>query len=46
MKIVEYNRNAKPGEIITYGTYPQTADGADRTPISYSLLPLIFGLNS
>lgn len=25
--------SAKPGEMITFGTYPQTTDGADRTPI-------------
>lgn len=31
------NRSAKPGEIIT-GTYQQTADGADRTPIKWRVL--------
>ncbi|PTM58866.1 DUF6273 domain-containing protein [Desmospora activa] len=30
--------SAKPGEIITFGTYPQTADGADRTPIKWRVL--------
>ncbi|UHA76287.1 hypothetical protein KIK04_23485 [Paenibacillus sp. 481] len=29
---------AKPGEIITFGTYPQLADGADRTPIKWRVL--------
>lgn len=38
MEIVEWNRNAKPGEIITFGTYPQTADGTDRTPIKWRVL--------
>ena len=31
-------RNAKPGEIITFGIYPQTADGEDRTPIKWRVL--------
>ena len=31
-------RNAKPAEIITFGIYPQTADGADRTPIKWRVL--------
>ena len=26
-------RSAKPGDIITFGTYPQSSDGADRSPI-------------
>ncbi|QHZ48868.1 hypothetical protein M654_022830 [Bacillus sp. NSP9.1] len=30
--------NAKPGEIITFGTYPQTADGTDRSPIKWRVL--------
>jgi hypothetical protein len=30
--------SAKPGEIIPFGTYPQTADGADRTPIKWRVL--------
>lgn len=34
----EDNNNVKPGEIITFGTYPQTADGADRTPIAWRVL--------
>ena len=29
---------AKPGEIITFGTYPQQADGADKTPIQWRVL--------
>src|SRR5512133_3717050 len=31
-------RSAKPGEIITFGVYAQTADGADRTPIKWQVL--------
>ncbi len=31
-------RSAQPGEIITFGTYPQMADGADRTPITWRVL--------
>ena len=38
LKIAECNRNAKPGEIITFGTYPQTADGTDVTPIKWRVL--------
>jgi len=38
MQIVEYLRNAKPGEIITFGAYPQTADGTDVTPIKWRVL--------
>ncbi len=29
---------ARPGEIVTFGTYPQTADGADKTPIRWRVL--------
>ncbi len=32
------HRSARPGEIITFGTYPQMADGADRTPIEWRVL--------
>ncbi len=32
------HRSAKPGEIITFGTYPQTAAGADSTPITWRVL--------
>ena len=32
------HRSAKPGEIINFGTYPQTTDGADRTPIKWRVL--------
>lgn len=32
------HRSAKPGEIITFGMYPQTADGTDRTPIKWRVL--------
>lgn len=38
MSIVGFFRDAKPGEIITFGTYPQTADGADATPIAWRVL--------
>jgi hypothetical protein len=31
-------RSAKTGEIITLGAYPQTAAGADRTPIKWRVL--------
>jgi hypothetical protein len=31
-------RSAQPGEIIAFGSYPQTADGADRTPIKWRVL--------
>lgn len=31
-------KELKPGEIITFGMYPQTADGADRTPIKWRVL--------
>ena len=34
----ELYRDAKPGEIITFGMYPQTADGADGTPIRWRVL--------
>jgi hypothetical protein len=32
------NRSAKPGEIITFGTYPQTVDGAAKLPIKWRVL--------
>lgn len=38
MQIVACNRNTKPGEIITFGTYPQNADGYDITPIEWRVL--------
>lgn len=31
-------RSAKPGEIITFGTYPQSAEGVDRSPILWRAL--------
>lgn len=31
-------RSAKPGDIITFGTYPQSSDGADRSPILWRVL--------
>ncbi|WP_379147079.1 DUF6273 domain-containing protein [Paenibacillus sp. sgz500992] len=30
--------SAKPGEIFTFGTYPQTVGGEDRTPIKWRVL--------
>ena len=38
MKIVEFDQKAKPGEIITFGTYPQMAEGTDNTPIKWRVL--------
>ncbi|MDD7795525.1 DUF6273 domain-containing protein [Clostridium sp. 'White wine YQ'] len=38
MRIMDSIRNAEPGEIITFGTYPQTADGTDPTPIRWIVL--------
>jgi uncharacterized protein DUF6273 len=32
------HRSAKPGEIITFGNYPQTAEGVDTTPIKWRVL--------
>lgn len=32
------HRSAKPGEIITFGTYPQMADASDTTPIKWRVL--------
>lgn len=32
------HQGAQPDEIITFGAYPQTADGADRTPIKWRVL--------
>ncbi|WP_119073009.1 DUF6273 domain-containing protein [Aggregatilinea lenta] len=32
------HRSAQPGDIITFGSYPQTADGTDRTPIQWRVL--------
>jgi hypothetical protein len=32
------HRSAKPGEIMTFGTYPQMADGSDSTPIKRRVL--------
>jgi len=38
LKTTEYSGNTKPGEIITFGTYPQTADGTDKTLIKWRVL--------
>jgi hypothetical protein len=32
------HRNAPPGAIITFGVYPQTAEGTDQTPIRWRVL--------
>ena len=32
------HRSAQPSDIITFGRYPQTADGADSTPIQWYVL--------
>ncbi|MGC6589767.1 hypothetical protein ACPV3A_33145 [Paenibacillus sp. Dod16] len=32
------SRSAKPGGFITFGTYPQSTDGADRSPILWRVL--------
>lgn len=29
---------AQPGDLVTFGSYPQTANGADRTPIQWRVL--------
>jgi hypothetical protein len=31
-------RSAKVGDVITFGTYPQTSGGTDRTPIKWRVL--------
>lgn len=36
--VVAPHQSAKSGEIITFGAYPQTADGADKTPIQWRIL--------
>lgn len=38
MKTVESNRHATPGELMTFGAYPQTMEGADSTPIPWRVL--------
>lgn len=38
LKMAEHYRNAKPGDIIAFGTYPQRSDGADRTLIKWRVL--------
>ena len=32
------HQSAKPGEIVTFGTYPQPADGTDITPVKWRVL--------
>ena len=38
MQIVDCYRNVKEGEIITFGTYPQTSGGNDATPVKWRVL--------
>jgi hypothetical protein len=38
LKLLSALQNAKPGEIITFGTYPHRLDGADVTPIKWRVL--------
>lgn len=38
METAEYSVNTKPCEIITFGTYPQTAEGTDKTLIKWRVL--------
>lgn len=38
MQIVDCYRNVKEGEIITFGTYPQTSAGNDVTPVKWRVL--------
>ncbi|MGB7595446.1 MAG: DUF6273 domain-containing protein [Erysipelotrichaceae bacterium] len=38
MTITETFRSAKVGDIIPFGTYPQTESGTDRTPIQWRVL--------
>ncbi|MFC4306355.1 DUF6273 domain-containing protein [Cohnella boryungensis] len=32
------HQSLTPGEVVTFGAYPQTADGTDRTPIKWRVL--------
>ncbi len=38
MQTADCNQNVKPGEIITFGTYPQTWAGTDATPVKWRVL--------
>lgn len=38
MQTVDSIRAAQPGDIITFGTYPQNADGLDATPVKWRVL--------
>ena len=35
---ISYIKNSKPGQLISLGTYPQLADGTDKTPIQWRVL--------
>jgi hypothetical protein len=35
---MKLHRSATPGDIVTFGTYPQRADGSDQTPIQWRVL--------
>jgi hypothetical protein len=36
--IANLHHNPTPGDIVTFGTYPHTTDGTDRTPIQWRVL--------
>ncbi len=38
MPAIQWNPNAQPREIVLFGAYPQTATGADSTPIRWRVL--------
>jgi hypothetical protein len=38
LRLITSHKSAKPGEIITFGTYPHTEDGRDKTPIKWRVL--------
>ena len=38
MNLAQKYQDASPGELITFGAYPHTAGGADRTPIRWRVL--------
>jgi hypothetical protein len=37
-ELARFLDSATPGDVITFGRYPQTADGADQTPIQWRVL--------
>ncbi|WP_369253617.1 DUF6273 domain-containing protein [Geodermatophilus amargosae] len=38
MPVAHALRDARPGDLVEFGRYPQRADGADRTPVSWLVL--------